>query len=244
MSDFKQSAWANAEFAQNYLDKADLYVVERRKMFWFVSSFFAHFFSGKKDISMLDLGCGDGVLTEEVLKINKAVSATLIDGGEGMLQKAKQRLREFRGAIFIRATFQEILAGEVPLGNYDFCVSSMAIHHLETDEKASLFRLISSRLNPGGWFVVIDVVLPPSKELDEWYFAVWKDWMMHMISRYDIGDEAPEDMIKRYQDPSSMNHPDTLDAQLKALEGAGFVNVDCYFKNVIFAVFGGNKPQA
>jgi tRNA (cmo5U34)-methyltransferase len=133
MSDFKQSAWANAEFAQNYLDKADLYVVERRKMFWFVSSFFAHFFSGKKDISMLDLGCGDGVLTEEVLKINKAVSATLIDGGEGMLQKAKQRLREFRGAIFIRATFQEILAGEVSLGNYDFCVSSMAIHHLETD---------------------------------------------------------------------------------------------------------------
>lgn len=38
MTDFKQSAWADYRFAQNYLDKADIYIVERRKMFWFVSS--------------------------------------------------------------------------------------------------------------------------------------------------------------------------------------------------------------
>lgn len=214
MSDFKQSAWANAEFAQNYLDKADVYVVERRKMFWFVSSLFAHFFSGKEDIKLLDLGCGDGVLTEELLKINKAISATLIDGGEGMLKKAKERLKEFRGTTFIKATFQEILGGEVSLRDYDFCVSSMAIHHLEMDEKASLFCLISLHLNPGGRFIDVDVVLPPSEELEEWYFAIWKDWMMHMIYRYNISDEVPEDMIRRYQDPSSMNHPDTLEAQL------------------------------
>jgi hypothetical protein len=38
VTDFKQSAWADYKFAQNYLDKADIYIVERRKMFWFVSS--------------------------------------------------------------------------------------------------------------------------------------------------------------------------------------------------------------
>jgi len=38
-----------------------------------------------------------------------------------------------------------------------------------------------------------------------------------------------------------MNKPDTLSNQLTALEEAGFLDVDCYFKNGIFAVFGGKR---
>jgi tRNA (cmo5U34)-methyltransferase len=117
----------------------------------------------------------------------------------------------------------------------------MAIHHLEMDEKASLFRLIASWLKPGGRFADIDVVLPPSEELEGWYFAIWKDWLTHMMSRNKIKDEVPEDVIRRYKDPSSMNKPETLSNQLRALESAGFVDVDCYFKNGIFVEFGGEK---
>jgi SAM-dependent methyltransferase len=149
MRDFGESAWANDEFAKNYLDKADIYIVERKKMFWFISSFFSHFFNREKDIYLLDLGCGDGILTEELLKINSAIAATLIDGNEGMLEKAKGRLQ--------------------------------------------------------------------------------------------IKDNIPEDIIKRYKDPLSTNKPDTLGNQLKALEKAGFKDVDCYYKNGIFTVFGGKK---
>ncbi len=241
MSDFRESAWANNEFADNYLDKAEIYIIERRKMFWFISSLFAHFFDRKGNIKLLDLGCGDGILTEELLKDNTSISATLIDGNEGMLQKAKERLKTFKSVHFIKATFQDILNGLVELGNYDVCISSMAIHHLEMAEKSMLFRYIASHLNPGGRFVNMDVVLPPSEELEGWYFAIWKDWMRHMMNYCNIKDEMPEDLIRRYKDPSSMNKPDTLGNQLKALVEAGFLDVDCYFKNGIFAVFGGKK---
>ena len=241
MSDFRESAWADNKFAQNYLDKADIYVVERRKMFWFVSSLVSHFRHGAQDIKLLELGCGDGALTEELFKINNGVSATLLDGGEGMLEKAKERLKGYRNTTFIQATFQDLVGGKVKLETYDFIVSSMAIHHLEMDEKASLFRLIASWLKPGGRFVDVDVVLPPSEELEGWYFAIWKDWLANMMSRNNIQDEVPEDLIRRYKDPSSMNKPDTLANQLKAMESAGFVDVDCYFKNGVFAVFGGKK---
>jgi tRNA (cmo5U34)-methyltransferase len=241
MSDFRESAWADNEFARNYLDKAEIYIVERRKMFWFVSSLFSHFSHGKDNIRLLDLGCGDGILTQELFKANSAVSATLIDGNGGMLQKAKERLKEYHGAHFIKATFQEILNGAVELETYDFCVSSMAIHHLEKSEKASLFSCIISHLNAGGRFVNIDVVLPPSEELEEWYFAMWKDWLGYMMKRFNVKDELPEDLIRRYKDPSSMNKPDTLGSQLMALEAAGFSDVDCYFKNGIFTVFGAKR---
>ena len=35
--------------------------------------------------------------------------------------------------------------------------------------------------------------------------------------------------------------PDTPDSQLKALIEAGFLDVDCHFKNGIFAAFGGKR---
>lgn len=241
MSDFQKSAWAENRFAENYLDKADIYIVERRKMFRFVTSLFSHFLKGGKEARLLDLGCGDGVLTEELLKADGRIVATLVDGGEGMLNKAKERLKGYGNTAFIQAAFQDLLEGRVNLETYDFCVSSMAIHHLDMNEKASLFRLAASCLNPGGRFVDVDAVLPPSEELEEWYFAIWKDWVSGMMERYDIRDEDPEDLIRRYKDPSSMNRPDTLEDQLRALESAGFADVDCYFKNGIFVVFGGKK---
>jgi tRNA (cmo5U34)-methyltransferase len=241
MSDFNKSTWADNTFAQNYLDKADIYILERRKMFWFVSSLVSHFRHGEQAPVVLELGCGDGALTEELLKTNDGLSATLLDGGYGMVEKARERLKGYRNTTFIQATFQDLLDGKIKLETYDFVVSSMAIHHLDMGEKASLFRLIVSWLKPGGLFVDVDVVLPPSEELEQWYFAIWKDWLAHMMSRYDIRDETPEDLIRRYKDASSMNKPDTLVNQLRALKSAGFVDVDCYFKSGIFVVFGGRK---
>lgn len=241
MSDFYKSAWADNTFAQSYLDRADIYVMERRKMFWFVSSLVSHFRHGEQDIKLLDLGCGDGALTEELLKTNIGVSATLLDGAEGMVQKAQERLGGFQDTIFIQATFQDLMGGKVKLETYDFIVSSMAIHHLEMEEKASLFRLIALWLKPGGHFVDVDIVLPPSEELEGWYVAILKDWLSSMMSQYNIKDEVPEDVIKRHKDPSRMNTLDTLGNQLRALELAGFVDVDCYFKNGVFVVFGGKK---
>ncbi len=240
MTDFEKSAWADNRFAESYLDKAEIYVVERRKMLWFVTSMVSHFY-GEAGIRVLDLGCGDGIVTHELLKVNGNITAALVDGGDAMLRKAKERLGSYSNIKFVRASFQEILEEKTALGDYDVCVSSMAIHHLDLNEKSALFRFIHAHLNPGGRFVNIDVTLAPSEELQSWYLEIWKDWMSHMMAQYNVKDEVPEDVIGRYRDPVSMNKPDTLADQLNALEAAGFRDVDCYYRNGLFAVFGGKR---
>ena len=92
MGDFGDSFWADERFSKTFLEKADIYVLERWRLFRIVSSYFEHFFRGRRGISLLDLGCGDGVLTEELLKIDETIEATLVDGSESMLARAARRL--------------------------------------------------------------------------------------------------------------------------------------------------------
>ena len=241
MGDFKESSWNNEEFSKNYLEKADIYIVERRKMLSMISAFYMHFLKDRQMVYVLDLGCGDGVLTEELLKIDTSITATLVDGSHSMLKGAHERLRAYQNVHFIEATFQEILHGNVELGIFDLCVSSLAIHHLNRENKALLFRYLFNHLKSGGFFLNLDVVLPPSEEIGGWYCVLWKNWMQNMVDQFGVHDEKPDDIINRYKDPASMNNPDTLEAQLTALKEAGFRDVDCYYKNGIFTIFGGRK---
>ena len=239
MDTFNQSACAQETFSKDFLEKADIYIQERRKMIRSVSSLFSFYFKEKSNIHTLDLGCGDGILTEELISKNGTIIATLVDGSLTMLQKARERLTSYSGMHFIHASFQELLTGTIPLDHFDLCVSSFAIHHLEMREKKNLFRYIYGHLNAGGHFVNIDVVLSPSEGLEEWYLSIWREWMQHMQDQLNVKDELPENIIKRYKDPLSMNKPDTLEDQLEALRETDFRDVDCYYKNGIFSVFGG-----
>jgi ubiquinone/menaquinone biosynthesis C-methylase UbiE len=126
---------------------------------------------------MLDLGCGDGIITSVIAEIDDSISATLVDGSAEMLAKAKERLSELKTARYIQASFQKLIQEDALDQTYDFAGSSLAIHHLTMGEKISLFRMIYSHLNPGSRFVNIDVVLAPNEALEQWYLSLWKDWI-------------------------------------------------------------------
>lgn len=78
--EFDRTPWADKEFARKYLEAADVQIVERRRLLVILKSFYKHFFGGKKQSRVLDLGCGDGVLTAALLEVDGSISATLVDG--------------------------------------------------------------------------------------------------------------------------------------------------------------------
>lgn len=240
MSDFRKTNWAKTGFSRNYLEKADIYIVERRRMFSILRSFMGHFLSSTGNKHLLDLGCGDGALAGELLKLDSTLSVTLLDGSDDMLAKARQRLEKFGDFHYIRASFQEMLEKEVLTGRYDLIASSMAIHHLTLREKTMLFKKIHTLLENGGYFVNIDVILPPTEGLDQWYMKLWVEWMDDKKLALGVEDGPSENIVKRYKDLGE-NRPDTLDEQLKALREIGFREVDCFYKYGIFTIFGGKK---
>ncbi len=240
MTEFNKSRWAKADFSQEYREKADIYIVERRRMFGIMKSFYGHFPGSRQNNMLLDLGCGDGIVTHELLSVDKSISATLIDGSGDMLDKARERLKGFGNIKYIQASFQEMLERDMLDHDFDFIVSSLAIHHLTMNEKRNLFRLIYSHLKAGGYFMNIDVILAPTDELDQWYMKLWEEWMDEKKAALGIDNDPSRNIIQRYKDMEE-NKPDTLDDQLDTLKDIGFKDVDCYYKYGIFTLFGGRK---
>lgn len=241
MTEFKGSAWADRSFSDHYLERADLYVMERRRLLALMLEISDALLGGRRGIRVADLGCGDGILAETLLGHDPTVTANLIDASDAMLERARQRLSDYSGCGYIQSGFEDIISGRSPLPVSDLVVSSMAIHHNDLREKALLFQRIQECLAPGGVFINIDTVRPRTAELEKVYFSIWREWMGGMMQRAGVADETPDDVIRRYKDPASTNKPDTVEDQLDAMSRAGFVNTDCYYKNGIFAIFGGQK---
>jgi tRNA (cmo5U34)-methyltransferase len=241
VTEFGKSHWADPEFGKGYRDNADIFIVERQRMLSILQSFYAHFVRSGSPKKVLDLGCGDGIVTSALLSVDDSIKATLVDGSRDMLAKARQRLKGISRALFIRASFQEMTGKDLLHRPFDFVVSSLAIHHLTMEEKSALFETIYRQLNRGGYFVNIDVVLAPTRRLEQWYLSLWKEWVDERT--FDLGMDAGrfKGIIREYKNEEE-NKPDRLSDQLDALRTIGFTDVCCYYQYGIFTMFGGRKP--
>jgi tRNA (cmo5U34)-methyltransferase len=238
MSDFDTSQWADSEFSQEYRKYANDYLPDRFKLIEIVKSFFRHFIYEVDAPRVLDLGCGDGLLMQELMKSDNRIRATLVDGFSEMLESAKKRLADFRDVQFVQATFQDLLVDDPLHTSFDFILSSFAIHHLETQEKKALFEYIYHHLSADGFFLNLDVVLAPYQDLEEWYLSLWREWISASVDSARKPDLLP--IPQQYKDNPD-NFPDTLSSQLEALQAIGFKNVDCFYKYGIFTIFGGKR---
>ena len=240
MTEFEKTRWAEPGFSRNYIESADIVIVDRRRSHAILKSFYRRHFMGKRRTEVLDLGSGDGVLTDALLQSDDTLSATLVDGSEEMLKKAGERLKDRGNVRFVKASFQDVIGGASVRETFDFVVSSMAIHHLDMTGKRDLFGWVYSHLNNGGYFLNIDVVLAPNDDLDLWYMALWQEWIAEKKGLAGITGGLYDDTMRRYKDNSD-NKPDTLEAQLDALREIGYKAVDCYYKYGIFTIYGGRK---
>ena len=241
MSEYKDSDWTDGEFVDKFLESVDFKIPQRQRMFELAISYYRHFLGGRTGNAVLDLGCGDGVLTEKLLDTDGTLSAVLVDASPDMLRNARAKLAAFPQVEYVHASFEELISSKAELGPFDMVISSLAIHHLTRQGKGSLFELIYRSLKPGGHFLNIDTMLPPSTSLETWYLELWGDW----IQRHCDDAQKAEGMalmLRHHQGEAHHACLDTLADQLVLLDRAGYVDVDVVFKDGIFTIYCGRKP--
>jgi tRNA (cmo5U34)-methyltransferase len=242
MAEFEKSEWIESQHVKDFVENADIYILERKRLFNIMKSFYNYFLKNKiknGQIKVLDLGCGDGALTNELLKVDNRIEATLVDGSSDMIKTAQQRLKSYDGLNYINKTFQELIENDVLDSDFNFIVSSLAIHHLSAEDKESLFQYILHHLKEGGFFLNVDVVRAPNEALENWYRQLWVEWIAK--NEIKMGSKESFQHIPQQYKNNPDNYPEMLENQLNALKSVGFSQVDCYYKYGIFSIFGGKK---
>ena len=238
------NTWLKARAAEEiewYLSSADVIVVERKRSIRLLGELFAHHFSEPAGLRVLDLGGGDGLVTEYFSNQYPRNDFCLMDGSVAMLDQAKARLKG-RPIRFVEKSFEAYAQKGLDPDGYDFIFSSMAIHHLPLKEKGALYARVHRELRGNGLFLVFDVVAPVSPKSERLQFRMWVDWMNEALRRSNFAGEVGKfDGFPAVYKAKAENHPSRLLDQLDQLKKAGFKNVDCFFKYGIFSLFGGTK---
>ena len=227
------------EKVDQYVSSVDAIIVERERTIKLLLDLFRYHFGEKENLRILDLGCGDGAITERLRAAHPNHMFHLLDGSAEMIEKAKARLRGNRAGLVCQS-FEKYLDLPAQVKAYDFVFSSLAIHHLDSLAKSRLYAKLFRELAPGGLFVNIDVVLPNSERSERYQFNMWLDWMNERLAQTG-GKVGKHDHLPAAYKSKPENQPSGLFEQLQALRQVGFRDVDCFYKYGIFAMFGGTK---
>lgn len=113
-------------------------------------------------ISVLDVGAGYGVVTEEVLRAFPNARVTLQDYSDVMLARARQSLAHAAAQLrYVLCDLTDASWTERVGGPFDLAVSAIAIHNLrDLATIAACYRGICRLLKPGGCFLDYDRFQP------------------------------------------------------------------------------------
>jgi ubiquinone/menaquinone biosynthesis C-methylase UbiE len=192
----------------------------------------------------LDLGCGDGILGHVLLDAFPQSHGVFLDFSEPMLEAARQRLTTYGNrALFVHGDYGDpgwtVLIAQ--LAPFDAVVSSFSIHHQPDEQKRVVYQQIYDLLKPGGVFLNLEHVAPPSA----WVESLFDDLMIDTTYANQEGktrDEVAHGHHNRPDKEANILAP--LETQCEWLRDIGFEHVDCYLKILELALFGGVRPTA
>lgn len=189
-------------------------------------------FDRPDNINVIDLGCGTGTISKQIKDNFPRATITCLDLAENMIEMSKLKLAGFSGIRYQVGDFRNYIFDD----KYDVVVSSLALHHLVTDDdKIEFYRKIYESLRPEGVFFNADVILGSSEQLQETYMRKWKSFMKKNVSEEEIDNK----WLPKYREE---DRPAKLMDHFNWLVNLGFVDTDVIWKYYNFAVYGGRKP--
>lgn len=197
-----------------------------------------------KPKSILDLGCGDGVLGRYLLSLFPRAHCTFADFSEPMLAAAREKLKTSRKVTVVQADFatpkwlQSVAEGKP----FDIVISGFSIHHQIDRRKRVLYREIFNALKPGGVFLNLEHVASATTAGEKLFDDFFVDALHQFHRKRDPSYKRAAISRNYYNRPDKKeNILAPVELQCDWLRRIGFIDVDCFFKTFELALFGGRK---
>ena len=230
------------ESSQYFIDYAAYFVPDRAVQFDTIGALIP---TGAVSSHIVELCCGEGLLARTILERFPESDFHGYDGSSTMLEKARAVLQPW-GQRFTLHTF-DLAATEWRSFPWPVqaIVSSLAIHHLDGDQKRALYRDLYRSLAPTGVLIIADLIQPAHSAGVQVAAQAWDEAVRQTALARD-GNLAAFDVFQHdhwniYHYPDPMDKPSGVYEQLRWLEEAGFSDVDVYWLKAGHAIYGGRK---
>lgn len=174
--------------------------------------------------NILELGCGYGDLTLLLCERFPEALITAVGGDTTSIEICQRRLGN-RPIEFVQEDLRQV---EYAPGSFDLVVSSLALHHLEDEERADLYKAVYGWLRPRGRFVFSDRYRDESTQVYLINRQIWRE----TVRSNGISDEAWSQWLKQ---ESVHDHPGLLQQQIKYLKIAGFNVSEVLWRKYLWA---------
>ena len=177
-------------------------------------------------VNILEMGCGTGNLTKLIIKQYPNATIHIVDISEKMIESCKNELINQNNIKYYCNDFRD-LDSNIP--NCDLVLSSISIHHINDNEKKSLFKRLHEKLTANGVFCYSDQFSSFENEIYRKNISQWKNESMQNGS-----SQAEWEMWMKHQDNHDYHTP--LGEQTKWLKEAGFRNAECVWRHLLWSV--------
>jgi tRNA (cmo5U34)-methyltransferase len=238
--------WGDKAKVAYFLDNADIIVPRRTEQVAMLIDLLPQA-RETGEFSVLDLGAGFGAITEQILQRYPRASVTCVDGSAAMFALARERLQKYGEQVkIVLADLADASWRRSVTGAFDAAVSAIAIHHLTNERKQQLYREVFELLGTTGILLNNDVVatpaaLKPRFEALNLAAIQEQDRARRGVSRSIEQIQAEMREQLRLAGERHQSHIAPLSEQLQWLRDAGFGSVDCYWRYLDCAIFGGVK---
>lgn len=139
----------------------------------------------KKNLKVLDFGCGGGIGTEQMLRsAAMPISILGVDSSKFYLKRAENRIRGLKKSLHastpltqskVRFMLYDYLTGEPLNEKFDIIYMSLVLNHITYVEQQKLISLLKSYLNEGGVLAIYQII--NSGPFDRSPLC----WVMHVV---------------------------------------------------------------
>jgi tRNA (cmo5U34)-methyltransferase len=232
------------ENSQHFIDYAAYYVPDRLAQLETICALIP---ATSEPFHVVELCCGEGLLARAILERFAGCCFHGYDGSRTMLEKTRTVLQPFADRVSLHPFDLAAADWRSFPWPVQAVVSSLAIHHLDGDQKRELYRDLYRLLNPGGALIIADLIQPAHPAGVECAARAWDEAVREAALAQAGGETAFEvfqnDQWNIYHYPDPMDKPSGLYEQLRWLEEAGFSAVDVYWLKAGHAIYGGWKME-
>ena len=231
--------WASETYVDEWVKRQQAEDPSRAERFQLICDLFP--FRNDTTVTILDVGAGYGPVSMFILERYPHATCVAQDGSEPMPKCARHLAAKYGERVKLhRSDLFEVSWLPQQFGPFDAVVSSSCLHNLRDFKRIrEIYRDIRAHLRPGGAFLNADLINAPTAALHKRYERV-------ATTRRQRESAAADDlaaMVRQGRRPPANTtrgpFPATLDQHLTALRAAGFKDVDCFWKELRRAVFGG-----